>query len=41
MGDEGLWQRLSSAGPAVADHYSVARLADRVLGQLGIGSRPG
>lgn len=36
LDDEALWRRLSDAGPAVADHYSVARLADRVLAHLGL-----
>jgi glycosyltransferase involved in cell wall biosynthesis len=32
--DEALWQQFSSNGPAIAEHYSVPRLADRVLDHL-------
>ena len=34
--DEVLYQRLASAAPRVADYYSVARLADRMLAHLGL-----
>jgi glycosyltransferase involved in cell wall biosynthesis len=36
--DDALWQRLADAGPDVAAHHSVAHLADRLLGHLGIGA---
>jgi glycosyltransferase involved in cell wall biosynthesis len=36
LGDDALHQRLSAAGPRVADYYSVARLAERVLAHLGL-----
>jgi len=34
--DEALWRQLHEAGPAVADHYSVPNLANRVLTHLGL-----
>lgn len=34
--DEVLWRELSAAGPKVADHYSVAKLADRLLEHIGV-----
>jgi glycosyltransferase involved in cell wall biosynthesis len=37
LDDDGLHRRLSSAGPRVAEHYSVQRMADRLLAHLGIG----
>jgi glycosyltransferase involved in cell wall biosynthesis len=33
---EDLHQQLSQAGPRVAEHYSIGRLADRILAHLGI-----
>lgn len=36
LDDNALHQRLGSAGPRVADYYSVQRLADRVLAHLGL-----
>lgn len=36
LDDEALYQRLSSAGPRVAQYYSVQKLADRVLTHLGV-----
>jgi glycosyltransferase involved in cell wall biosynthesis len=38
LDDDALHERLSSAGPGVAEHYSVERLADRVLAHLEIDS---
>ena len=35
--DDDLHRRLSEAGPRVAAHFSVALLADRVLGHIGLG----
>jgi glycosyltransferase involved in cell wall biosynthesis len=35
IGDDRLHRRLSEAGPAVAAHYSVGSMADRVLSHLG------
>ena len=37
LDDEALWQKLSASGPVVAEHYSIANLADRVLRHLGVG----
>lgn len=34
--DEVLWRELSADGPKVADHYSVAKLADRLLEHMGV-----
>jgi glycosyltransferase involved in cell wall biosynthesis len=34
--DDALHARLSAAGPRVADHYSIARLGDRVLAHIGL-----
>ena len=38
--DEDLWQRLSAAGPLIAEHYSVARMTDRILEHIGLPPRP-
>jgi glycosyltransferase involved in cell wall biosynthesis len=38
LDDDNLHARLSSAGPRVAEHYSVPRLADRLLAHLQIDS---
>jgi len=38
--DEPLWQRLSEAGPRVAEYYSVRRMTDRVLEQMNLPLRP-
>jgi glycosyltransferase involved in cell wall biosynthesis len=39
--DDGLHRRLAEAGPRIAAYYSVENLADRVLGHLGLPTRPG
>lgn len=39
--DDALHKSLSAAGPAVADYFSIARLADRVLAHLNLPSQPG
>jgi glycosyltransferase involved in cell wall biosynthesis len=39
--DDALHRSLSEAGPRVAAHYSVPRLADRVLTHMGLPLRPG
>lgn len=38
--DDALHSRLAEAGPIVAAHYSVPRMADRVLAHLGLPPRP-
>ncbi len=41
VSDGALHRRLAEAGPRIAAHYSVPRLADRVLEHLGCPLRPG
>ena len=38
--DETLYQRLAEAGPRVAAHYSVSRLADRILAHIDLPPTP-
>ena len=38
LDDDALYQRLSSAGPRVANYYSIARMADRMLAHLDLAS---
>lgn len=38
--DETLYRRLADAGPRVAAHYSVSRLADRILAHIDLPPRP-
>jgi glycosyltransferase involved in cell wall biosynthesis len=37
--DDGLRARLVAAGPRVAEHFSIERLGERVLGHLGLGGK--
>jgi glycosyltransferase involved in cell wall biosynthesis len=38
--DRALWQQFSDSGPAIAEHYSVPRLADRVLEHMNLAHHP-
>ena len=38
--ERGLWQKLASDGPRVAEYFSIPRLADRVLAHLGLPASP-
>lgn len=38
--DKVLWQQLSDQGPAIADYYSIAKLANRVLDMMQLPHRP-
>lgn len=40
LGDDALHARLSTAGPRVAEYFSVANLADRVLAHIGLAAHP-